>query len=121
MPSAQELKRVCEALNAQIAEVEQAEHEVEEMVVSPLRSKGKGQAPVQESDLGEVTQVICDLCEKKGVSCRWGKVSTLFSSLPFFADLIDNRKWPAFGPVWAVNKPRQSARLVTWGWSRGSS
>ena len=59
--------------------------EVEERVASPLRSKGKGRAQVQESDLGEVTGVICDLCDKKGVPCQWGKASS--SCLLFlFAD-----------------------------------
>ena len=59
--------------------------EVEERVASPPRSRGKGWALIQELDLGEVTGVICDLCEKKGIPCRWGKVSLVFCvSFSFF-------------------------------------
>ena len=53
---------------------EQAQRE-EEKVVSPLRSKGKDRVQVQELDLGEVTGFVCDLCDKKGIPCQWGKVS----------------------------------------------
>ena len=45
----------------------------------PPRSKGKGKALVQEMDQGEVTGVSCDLCEKKGIPCWWGKVSLPYS------------------------------------------
>ena len=51
--------------------------EEEEKVESPPRDNGKGRAPVQETDQGEVTGVVCDLCFKKGIPCRWGKVSIL--------------------------------------------
>ena len=51
----------------------------EEEVVSPPKSKGKGKAWIQEVDQGEVTGVVCNLCDKKGIPCRWGKVSNLFS------------------------------------------
>ena len=44
-------------------------------MASPAKSKGKGKAWVQEVDQGEVTGVVCDLCDKKGIPCRWGKVS----------------------------------------------
>ena len=44
--------------------------EEEEKVVSPPRNKGKGRAPVQETDQGEVTEVICNLCDKKGIPYR---------------------------------------------------
>ena len=44
--------------------------EEEEKVESPPRDKGKGRAPVQETDQGEVTEVICDLCDKKGIPCQ---------------------------------------------------
>ena len=47
----------------------------------PSHDKGKGRALVLEEVGGEVTGVICDLCEKKGIPCQWGKVS---SSLFFF-------------------------------------
>ena len=42
---------------------------------------GKGRAPVLEEVWGEVTGVVCDLCDKKGIPCRWRKVSipTYFS------------------------------------------
>ena len=46
---------------------EEEEEEEEEKVASPPRSKGKGKAPVQEMDQGEVTGVVYDLCEKKGI------------------------------------------------------
>ena len=47
---------------------------------SPPRNKGKGQVPALEEVLGEVTGVICDLCNRKEIPCQWGKVSLL----PFF-------------------------------------
>ena len=56
------------------------------MRAGPSKDKGKGRAPVLEEVRGEVTGVICDLCEKKGIPCRWGKVS--IPTLHFlFADL----------------------------------
>ena len=36
--------------------------------------KGKGWAPVSEEAWGEVTGVVCDLCDKR-IPCQWGKVS----------------------------------------------
>ena len=51
--------------------------EEEEGMPGPSHDKGKGRAPVLEEVQGEVTGVICDLCEKKGVPCRWGKVSSI--------------------------------------------
>ena len=47
--------------------------------------KGKGRAPASEEVWGEVTGVVCDLCDKKGIPCRWGKVSIpqLFLVLPY--------------------------------------
>ena len=50
-------------------------------------SQDKGKcAPVLEEVRGEVTGVICNLFEKKGIPCRWGKVS---SPSHFFLDFID--------------------------------
>ena len=57
--------------------------------MGPSRSKGKGRAPTQEMDQGEVTGIVCDLCAKKGVPCRTGKVS---SFNPFFFCLISLMK-----------------------------
>ena len=51
--------------------------EEEERVEGPPKDKGKGRAPASEEVRGEVTGVVCDLCDKKGVPCRWGKVSLL--------------------------------------------
>ena len=45
------------------------------MVASPLKGKGKGKGWVQEVDQGEVRGIVCDLCDEKGILCRWGKVS----------------------------------------------
>ena len=53
--------------------------EEEERMEDPPKDKGKGRAPASEEVQGEVTGVVCDLCDKKGVPCRWGKVSFLFS------------------------------------------
>ena len=44
-------------------------------VEGPSWDKGKGRAPVPEEARGEVTGVVCDLCDKKGIPCWWGKVS----------------------------------------------
>ena len=49
--------------------------EEEERVAGPSQDKGKGHAPTSEEVRGEVTGVVCDLCERKGIPCRWGKVS----------------------------------------------
>ena len=49
--------------------------EEEEVMAGPSQDKGKGRGLVPEDIQGEVTGVICDLCEKKGIPCRWGKVS----------------------------------------------
>ena len=38
-------------------------------------NKGKELALASEEARGEVTGVVCDLCDKKGIPCRWGKVS----------------------------------------------
>ena len=51
--------------------------EEEERVAGPSQDKGKGGAPASEEVRGEVTGVVCDLCDKKGIPCRWGQVSTL--------------------------------------------
>ena len=53
------------------------EEGMEVRVEGPSRNKGKGRAPVSEEAWGEVTGVVCDLCDKKGIPCRWGKVSDL--------------------------------------------
>ena len=50
---------------------------MEVRVEGPSRDKGKGRAPVSEEAPGEVTGVVCDLCDNKGIPCRWGKVSVL--------------------------------------------
>ena len=50
--------------------------EEEEVTAGPSQDKGKGHAPVPEEVQGEVTGVVCDLCDKKGIPCRWGKVSS---------------------------------------------
>ena len=52
--------------------------EEEERVGSPPRDKGKGQALAPEVGLEEITGVICDLCNRKGIPCQWGKVSFLY-------------------------------------------
>ena len=52
--------------------------EEEERVGSPPRDKGKGRVPALEEVLGEITGVICDLCNRKGIPCQWGKVSFLY-------------------------------------------
>ena len=79
----------------------------------PSRDKGKGHASVPEEVWGEVTGVICDLCERKGIPCRWGKVSSSSPSLFFFVFILTfpYRRQPAFGPAWAVNKPGKNATL----------
>ena len=59
---------------------------MEARVEGPSQDKGKGRAPVSEEARGEVTGVVCDLCDKKGIPCQWGKVSDL-SNLCFFIDL----------------------------------
>ena len=41
----------------------------------PSQDKGKGRAPVPEKVRGEVPGVVCDLCDKKEIPCRWGMVS----------------------------------------------
>ena len=53
----------------------------------PPKDKGKGRALAPEEVQGEVTGVVCDLCDKKGVPCRWGKVSILFIIFCSFIDL----------------------------------
>ena len=57
----------------------------EERVAGPSQDQGKGRALTSEEVRGEVTGVVCDLCERKGIPCQWGKVSTrlLFFLLPF--------------------------------------
>ena len=60
---------------------------MEVRVEGPPWDKGKGWAPVSEEAQGEVTGVICELCDKKGIPCRWGKVSS--SLVFFFFVLID--------------------------------
>ena len=52
------------------------EEGMEVRVEGPSPDKGKGRAPVSEETRGEVTGVVCDLCNKKGIPCQWGKVST---------------------------------------------
>ena len=49
--------------------------EEEERVEGPSQDKGKGGALASEEVRGEVTGVVCDLCDKKGIPCWWGKVS----------------------------------------------
>ena len=49
--------------------------EEEEGVEGPSWDKGKGRVPASEEVRGEVTGVICNLCDKKGIPCQWGKVS----------------------------------------------
>ena len=51
------------------------EEGMEVRVEGPSWDKGKGWAPVSEEARGEVTGVVCDLCDKNGIPCRWGKVS----------------------------------------------
>ena len=134
MPTAQELKRAREELDAQITAAEQEErhtreeeerlaverdlHEeggpsreraqrrrlflpsssdsarspeeeegMEVRMEGPSWDKGKGRAPGSEEARGKVTGVVCNLCDKKGIPCRWGKVSDspvffLFIDLP---------------------------------------
>ena len=59
--------------------------EEEERVEGPSWDKGKGCASASEEVRGEVTGVVCDLCNKKGIPCQWGKVSIpqLFLALPY--------------------------------------
>ena len=57
------------------------------MTAGPSQDKGKGHAPVSEEVRGEITGVICDLCEKKGIPCQWGKVSSIY--FLFFLYFID--------------------------------
>ena len=61
--------------------------EVVVVVPGPSRDKGKGRAPVPEKVRGEVPGVVCDLCEKKGIPCWWGKVRSLPSYSFFFFGL----------------------------------
>ena len=93
--------------------------EDEEKVESPPRDKGKGKAPAQGTGPGEVTGVICDLCNKKGIPCRWGKVSF---PIFFYRTLLTflYRRQPAFGPAWAASKPGPSPRLEVHGPFHGS-
>ena len=58
--------------------------EGEERPESPPLDKGKGKALVPVTEQGEITGVSCDLCERKGIPCRWGKVSSAFF---FFFDV----------------------------------
>ena len=51
------------------------EEGMEVRMEGPSQDKGKGRAPVSEEARGEVTGVVCDLCDKKGIPCWWGKVS----------------------------------------------
>ena len=61
------------------------EEGMEVRVEGPSRDKGKGWALVSEEAWGEVTGVMCNLCDKKGIPCRWGKVSDLsFFFLDFY-------------------------------------
>ena len=53
------------------------EEGMEVRVEGPSQDKGKGWALVSEKAWGEVTGVVCDLCDKKGIPCQWGKVSVL--------------------------------------------
>ena len=162
MPTAQELKKAQEELDAQIVAAEQVEHEAEEAwrqegerrvweeedrlmverdlceeggpsrkraprrwlflplldsagsqeeeegVPGPSCDKGKGRVPVSEEVWGEITGVICDLCEKKGIPCRWVKVSSLPSYYFWILLTCLYRRQPMFGPAWAANKPGQS-------------
>ena len=39
-------------------------------------TRGRGERQPLRRFGGEVTGVVCDLCDKKGVPCQWGKVST---------------------------------------------
>ena len=52
------------------------EEEEEEVTAGPSQDKGKGRVPVPEEVQGEVTGVVCNLCDKKGIPCQWGKVSS---------------------------------------------
>ena len=47
----------------------------EKRVEGSSQDKGKDRAPASEEVWGEVTGVVCNLCDKKGIPCRWGKVS----------------------------------------------
>ena len=49
--------------------------EEEEGVEGPSQDKGKGRALASEEVRGEVTGVVCNLCDKKGIPCWWGMVS----------------------------------------------
>ena len=71
--------------------------EEEERVESPPRDKGKGRVLAPEEVLGEVTGVICDLCDKKGIPCRWGKVSIPYIFQILLTSL--HRRQPMFGPA----------------------
>ena len=96
--------------------------EEEERVEGPSLDKGKGRAPALEEVWGEVTGVVCDLCDKKGIPCRWGKVRGEYS-LPFFFLLLlisVYRRQPMFGLAWAVNKPGQSVKSEVQGPSHGN-
>ena len=52
------------------------EEGMEVRVEGPSRDKGKGRVLASEKARGEVTGVVCDLCDKKGIPCLWGKVSS---------------------------------------------
>ena len=58
-----------------------------ERVEGPSQDKGKGRALASEEVRGEVTGVVCDLCDKKGIPCRWGKVSILTLVFSLLTDL----------------------------------
>ena len=60
------------------------EEGMEVRVEGPSWDKGKGWAPVSEEAQGEVTGVVCDLCDKKGIPCWWGKVSDLSIVFGFY-------------------------------------
>ena len=95
------------------------EEGMEVRVEGPSWDKGKGQAPVSKEAREEVTGVICDLCDKKGIPCRWGKVST--SSGYYFCLLtFPYRRQPAFRPAWPANKPGQNATSEVRGPPRGN-
>ena len=88
------------------------EEGMEVRVEGPSWDKGKGWALASEEARGEVSGVVCDLCDKKGIPCRWGKVYCLLTS--------SYRRPPAFGPAWAANKPGQNAMLEVQGLPRGN-
>ena len=71
--------------------------------------QGEGVCAGPRGGPGVVTGVVCNLCDKKGIPCQWGKVS-IPTLLFFFCLLIFSyRKQPAFGLAWAVSKPGPSA------------